>query len=330
MDVVIVGAGLAGASCALVLSRSLGAAAKVRVLDKARRPGGRMATKHDDGRVWDTGAQFYTVRSEEFAAEAATWQAREWCRGFGEKGDGFPRWVGARGMNGLVADMWARLPYAPECSAKVEAVTRAGGHQGFSLKLAGGGSLSARHVVLTCPVPQALALVSTIAHPGLKPLELVRYAKTISLQVVVDERARLRDPGGLQKPCASVHFVASSSRKGICAIGERETDAWTVHMDPDFSEEHFGLSDDELKPKVIAALAAVVAVESIVQIQSIHRWRYAIPTVLHPEQSLECEFDDSSSLLFCGDAFQESRVEGAFRSGAAAGRRIASRYKAAL
>ncbi len=330
--VVIVGAGLAGASCASVLARALGAAAAgVRVLDKARRPGGRMATKEEDSGTWDYGAQFFTVRSEEFAAETASWHsAREWCRGFAEQGDGYPRWVGARGMNGLVADLWARLPVVPECSSRVEAISRNEAGRGFSVRLKSGDILAARHVVLTCPVPQSLALVARIAHTGPEPLRRVRYAKTLSVQLLVDGRARLRAPGGLQRPCNGVHFVASSSQKGICSIDERGLDAWTVHMDADFSEECFELSEKELEPRVVAALAPLAPAESIVKVQSVHRWRYAIPTVLHPERYLECAFEDSSTLVFCGDAFQESRVEGAFFSGAAAGRQIASRYRAAL
>ena len=62
MEVVVVGAGVAG----LTAARSLADAGhRVTVLDKGRRVGGRLSTREfaGGGRA-DAGAQFFTVRSE--------------------------------------------------------------------------------------------------------------------------------------------------------------------------------------------------------------------------------------------------------------------------
>ncbi|OYX00993.1 MAG: deoxyribodipyrimidine photolyase, partial [Caulobacter vibrioides] len=76
MKIAIIGAGMAGLSCAQALSA---AGHAVQVLDKGRGPGGRMSTrriKTPQGQVsFDHGAQFFTVRDPEFAARAAAWQA---------------------------------------------------------------------------------------------------------------------------------------------------------------------------------------------------------------------------------------------------------------
>ena len=101
-DTLIIGAGLSGLLAARTLA---GAGHDVTVLDKGRGPGGRLATRRMGDATLDHGAQFFTVRSEPFAAMVHGWQAAglvyEWCRGFLPGGDGFPRYAVHGGMNAL-------------------------------------------------------------------------------------------------------------------------------------------------------------------------------------------------------------------------------------
>lgn len=64
LDVAIVGAGMAGLSCARALVE---AGLKVAVFDKARGAGGRMATRRGELASFDHGAQYFTARSPDFA-----------------------------------------------------------------------------------------------------------------------------------------------------------------------------------------------------------------------------------------------------------------------
>ena len=84
------------------------------MFDKGRSPGGRLATRRIDGARVDHGAQFFTVRSDEFAAlrarsGSAAGLVREWCRGFSAEGDGYPRYVARGGMNALAKHLAAGL-----------------------------------------------------------------------------------------------------------------------------------------------------------------------------------------------------------------------------
>ena len=73
MRVGLVGSGLAGLTAARALAD---AGLEVVVLDKGRRPGGRMATAElSEGARADHGAQFFTVRSPVFAALVERWVA---------------------------------------------------------------------------------------------------------------------------------------------------------------------------------------------------------------------------------------------------------------
>ena len=64
-DALVVGAGVAGLLAATELAA---AGCRVIVLEKSRGIGGRMATRRLGGAVCDHGAQFFTVRTEEFGA----------------------------------------------------------------------------------------------------------------------------------------------------------------------------------------------------------------------------------------------------------------------
>ena len=61
-DIAVIGAGLAGCTTA----RHLSEIAKIKVYEKSKRPGGRIATRFSCKHQFDHGAQFFTARSSEF------------------------------------------------------------------------------------------------------------------------------------------------------------------------------------------------------------------------------------------------------------------------
>ncbi|MFW6261976.1 MAG: FAD-dependent oxidoreductase, partial [Spirochaetota bacterium] len=90
-DVLIIGAGIAGLTAA---RRLVDAGRDVIVVDKGRGVGGRMATRRFSGATFDHGAQFISVRTEEFGSIMERWLAdgvaELWSHGFadGYTGDG--------------------------------------------------------------------------------------------------------------------------------------------------------------------------------------------------------------------------------------------------
>lgn len=76
-DVVVVGAGISGVACARALEA---AGVPVVVLERSGRPGGRMASPLLHERAVDTGAAYFTVSDDEFAAQVEGWHARGLAR----------------------------------------------------------------------------------------------------------------------------------------------------------------------------------------------------------------------------------------------------------
>jgi len=336
-DVAVIGAGMAGLSAAREL---LSAGLAVVVLDKARGVGGRMATRRMADAVLDHGAQFFTVRGSEFAAivEAAASAGRvvRWCDGFARAAtvdgpvaaaaDGHPRWRGMQAMTDLPKHLAAELRAGDvplRTDARVTAV--AADADGVRLTLDGGGVLVARGCVMTPPVPQSLDL---LAAGGLLPpaagridadihrrLASITYDPCFALMLVLDRPSLVPAPGGVQFESGPIAWLADNHIKGISP-----RPALTVHASAEFSRERFDAPVDDVA-RALRELAAPWIGEAAVVEQSLQRWKYALPTTL-----LDVPFVAATSappVVCCGDAFAGPKVEGAARSGMAAGRWIA-------
>jgi predicted NAD/FAD-dependent oxidoreductase len=68
--IAVIGAGIAGLSCAAALQQ---AGLAVSLFEKSRGPAGRMSTRRGDDWQCDHGAQYFTARHPDFAAELTHW-----------------------------------------------------------------------------------------------------------------------------------------------------------------------------------------------------------------------------------------------------------------
>ena len=69
-SVAVVGAGMSGLVAARALAES---GYGVQLFDKARGPGGRMATRRGEDGLFDHGAQYFTARDPRFCARVDAW-----------------------------------------------------------------------------------------------------------------------------------------------------------------------------------------------------------------------------------------------------------------
>lgn len=168
VDVIVVGAGVAGLACA----RDLAAAGRtVVVLERAHGVGGRCATRRIDGRPVDFGPVFLHGSEPEFleaihaAGEVA--HLRDWpelVRGSGPpcQADAFApgerRIALAEGVATFPESLSAGLDVRTGSTVRSISADAAG----LSARIAGGASALARDLVLAVPVERARELVATI------------------------------------------------------------------------------------------------------------------------------------------------------------------------
>jgi len=303
MNVVIVGAGLAG----LTAGQDLVAAGhQVVVLDKGRSSGGRCATRRIGSAVFDHGAQFFTVRTDEFEKIVSDWRfagiAREWCRGFGA-GDGHPRYCGVGGMTAITKHLAKGLDV--RYSSMAFNVERSG--RAWRVRLDDGTHVDADRVILTCPIPQTMALLVNTDLELPDGIRTIEYDKTIAALVVVDGAHDVPSPGGVQDADETFSFIADNHQKGVSPVG-----ALTFHCNATFSEENWWNDQLATHSKVMELVRPWVGSASIIDHQP-KRWRMATPRTTWHEQCWA-----SDGIVLAGDAFAGPRVEGAVLSGKSA------------
>ncbi len=326
-DVIVIGAGWAGLSAA---GRLRDAGLRVVVIEKGRGPGGRCATRRQDGFGFDHGAQYFTARSPAFQRVVDAWRTEQliapWTpriRVFGAR-PGSPgstpteRWVGIPGMNSVLSDRAAQL----DCrfSQRVDALDY--GDQ-WVLNIEGGQKLAAQSLVLTAPPAQAAALLGQ-HHPFAAILNQVPMQPTWALMVGFDSgRDAVADPfpdpgfdGAFDNEGPLSWLARNSSKPG------RSGQAWVAHASVEWSREHLEADRDWVAEQLFFTLCHRLGIKKIEpSLLTAHRWRYA-----QCETTIEkgCLWQADQGLAVAGDWCAGNRVEGAWTSGQAAAQRIES------
>jgi predicted NAD/FAD-dependent oxidoreductase len=309
--VVVVGAGISGVSCARVLAD---AGLPVVVLDRGRRPGGRMARWTRDGRAVDVGAAYLTVRDPDFGAVAESWATRglahPWTDSFTiwrdgrveQEQDGPVRWAAEQGLRSLVDDLAHGLDV----------------RSGVDVTAVGAGPTvdgqPVRAVVLAMPDPQARDLLGSDVAEVADGLAQ-RWQPVVTVVASYPSRTWT----GLQGM-----FVHDSPLSLVVDDGRRRGDQAPVvvaHTTHEVAERY--LDDPQAAvPAVQAELARLVGVREQPVWAEAKRWGSATPARPRVERYRLGE----GLVGLCGDGWaQRPRVEGAWLSGRDLGRALVAR-----
>jgi renalase len=327
-SVAVIGAGLAGLTCARTLQEQ---GMAVTLFDKGHRPGGRLATRRRDGRQHDHGAQYFTARHAAFQLHAEAWASigliAPWDAPlvtFNAPGapqardpEHLTRWVAIPGMRALADHLASTLDL--RAHTRVTAILDDG--ERYTLALDDGTtSAPFEHLVLNMPPAQAAALL-TDASPRLRAqLDAVSIDPCWATLLTFDAPLELGWGGAFVNTGDALAWIARDSSKPGRPQGQ---DAWVLHADVPWTVAHLEYAPDEIAASMLAAFWRTTGLppRQPSHIEA-HRWRYARTT--HELPGL-CLLDERASIAVCGDWCAGGRVEGAFMSGlAAAGRLLGS------
>lgn len=296
MDVVVVGAGIAGIACARELT-ARGAA--VRVVERSHAVGGRMASRTLHGRPVDLGAAYFTVSDPEFAEVVDGWRAAGLARPWTDTlavlspdaprstSQGPQRWAAVGGLRSLVAALAQGLELT----------------LGHTVERIGPGPVvDGEHVdavVLAMPDPQAARLLDPV------PAVLVDRAWNPVISVAAGFAQRSWDalPAAFVNDDPVLTIVADD--------GDRRGDGAPVlvaHSTGALARAHDADPDAAIAP-VLAALDALLGVGEPLWSHA-HRWRFAAPA-----DGREATFHLDGGIGLAGDGWGRSKVETAWRSG---------------
>lgn len=357
--VLIIGAGLTGLTAATKLKTE---GFEVIVLDKGRGVGGRLASRRIGEATFDHGAQFMTARDPDFSQFISEWEKQgavtEWFRRTEGSSEAHIRWRGVPSMTGIAKNLAKHVHV--QLSTRIVSLELcedydkgfAIGQIGWRAQTEAGEEIYADIVILTAPVPQSLSLIdggnSIIPSDIRASLQAIRYESCIAVMAVLNGFSALTKPGGLVGPSDQIAWIADNYLKGVSKIP-----AITIHADAAFSKKHWNEDRREIGKNLIAAAQNYLG--SSVSEYQVHGWLYSKPVHVslgrciatwatgadgpfsnatsgtkmlsggEASQAAKQSGVRSAAILFAGDAFSGSRVEGAFLSGQAAAAHLINR-----
>lgn len=314
-SVAVIGAGIAGLSCATALhARGI----EVQVFDKGRGVGGRTSTRRvdaDPARGWDHGAICFLAEDPRFIAAVEAWAHEGLVAPWpfpehpakGEPGS----WVGVPGMNAIARHLAARLDI--QVGKKVDSLVPQGA--AWKLRIAEAETSDVFDaVVLTAPAPQSHALIEAHA-PELAEMLMTTWFQPCWSLLAYSERVEhpvaLRRVGPGQLPDGVSSLVCEDTKPG--RVQEPHASRWLLQSTAGWAKQHLEDEPEQVVPLLSAMLAE--AIQAPVLEAKAHRWRYAR---VHRARGEDCIVDAERGLALAGDFCRGDGLENAWLSGRAA------------
>ena len=272
----IVGAGIAGLTCARVLADH---GLDVTVFDKGRAPGGRTSRRRAEPFHFDHGAQYFTARDPVFRCHAESWREDGvvdiWRgrlvsidhNGIEEVAAPDERFVGVPGMNALAKHLAKDL--------KVRTGTEISGllQEGERWRLRTGQTVESDCfdlIALAVPARQSVSLLGAapkladrLKDVGMSPCWAALLGFNRRLDLPFDAASAGDGP---------IAWIARNSSKP----GRDRAESWVVHASHDWSEAHLEDEADAILLRMLDAFGALTGLSVTPTYGKAHRWRYAL------------------------------------------------------
>ena len=318
-SVAIIGAGIAGLSCARTLTQ---AGIDVRLFEKSRGVSGRMSTRRAEGWECDHGAQYFTATDSRFEEEVFRWVeagvARRWLPRLSVIGGArsaakaaeTARYVGEPRMTSPA--VWLAESLNVSLNTTINALVRK--QDQWQLSSAESGLIDGTFdwVVLAIPAPQAKVLLRDHQTGWEEQLDSVEMLPCWTIMVQTDGST---DPGfdAAFVNGGPLAWVARNNSKP----GRQGAETWVLQATDEWSRLHLEEQPETVEAELVAAFRALTGL-SVVSRKS-HRWRYSRSKSPLPEVEL---IDFSQSIAACGDWAGGDKVQGAWLSGLRMGQRM--------
>jgi len=308
MEIAVIGAGLAGLTCA----RRLADAHTVTVFEKSRGVGGRMATRYTDvsGRrmEFDHGVASFSARTGRFGAFMDDCIARDAAAPLAVRGDDAQiRYIGRPRMNAIARSVAAGL------DIRLRNAVLGAESDGSRWTLVGAdGPLPGAFdwLIATAPAPQTARLLPAESPVARRAAATAMTGRFTLMLGFGDTRGLPDKDVAIDSDIVSA-IVANSARPGRPPSG-----CLVVHSTTDWAERHLDAEPEWIESQLFGAARTVTGADPARALYtSVHRWRYATvreapsggadPFVLDPERKLGA----------CGDWLADGRAEGAWLSG---------------
>jgi len=342
----IIGAGIAGLSCAKTLEQ---AGYHVEIFDKGRNLSGRMATRRNNLSEFDHGAQYFTVKNPDFRQEVDRWigadVAKLWSpkiavldnlkeKEIPAKANQFSSWVntGIGKLKSLKTSIFStsntgtsveRFVGVPKMTTPATFISRGlsvkkettidsifirpQSYPRWSLKSREIGLIEGNFNIIIAAMPAPQA-AELFKEISPKLTEISQSVKMTGSWAVM---LNFEEKVNLNFDSAFINggplrWITRNNSKPERGV----TEAWVLHATSEWSESHLDISREEATELLINEFVALGG--SLPKQSQAHLWRYA-----EAAQPLHTTFawDAENNLGICSDWLNSGRVEGAWLSG---------------
>ena len=311
--IAVIGAGIAGLSCATQLT-ALGF--QVQIYEKSRGVSGRMSTRSTDDWSADHGAQYFTARDPLFIEEVSEWvdagvaaiwnprlkvfKANQWQDSISSEN----RYVGTPAMNSPGKYLAKNLSI--ELNQTIDRMYHQNGK--WLLRSIESGDIEKQFdwIILAIPAPQALTLTQSIDP------EIEKLSANEDMLACWTVMANFTQRPNVPFDAAFINDeIISWISRNNSKPNRSGQEIWTIHANPQWSQDWVELDQDKAA-NLILDCAKRLGLDCDEARIAIHRWRYASG---HINQSPGFSLNKDLKLGLCGDWLNGGRVEGAWLSG---------------
>ena len=312
--IAVIGAGLSGITIASIIKEKF----KVEVFEKSRGVGGRMSTRKELPFIFDHGAQFFKIESNDFKNFVAELIAQQIISPWKLKlayfeGDNLKKikmiqkkhkfYVGVPSMDSIVKYMSKDL--CVNLNTKIERIIK----QGDKWYIYDQNKKRHGHydwIIISLPAEQSLELIAkTICFHSL--IKKIKMVGCISLMVGLNKSLNLDYDAALIKNKDIAWLALNNSKphrkKNTCLL---------INSSYEYAKKNSNSSKIKVQKHLLNETRNLINSNlSDAELLKVHQWKY-VEAKNHPAEDYFIDRDQKIGV--CGDWFINSRVEGAFLS----------------
>ncbi len=308
-SVSIVGCGISGIFAALELKKS--GIENIKLFDKSRGLGGRLATRRANEGKFDHGIQYIRLDGISHLPEIEDLIKNNILIET-KVPDLF---VGYDGMTSIAKFLAKDLDIYKE----FKLLSISDGPDSMEMSFENGEKINTDSLILSSPIKQSIEILERssvkISQPKLESIKKLEYYPTIIVMVESESPINLNNEFFTE---CSEGFFSSITDNFIKGISKKEN-FYTLVCSHDFSSKNFEKDYDYINSHLQAELNIMFKGEY--NILSNHKWRYSTPKDFYlPDDSLQ--ISSNSFIGMCGDIFTNGKFDGAIKSGISVAKKL--------